>query len=113
LDVASASGNVKAVPLPSSLYRIVSLRQQTAPAIFFWEVIENTPFVVRSYAVSTQITGYTGDSVINSAGDMMATMLGFFAASFLPIWSPALVVFALNFLPHDRPWYLVQFFIDH
>ena len=50
-----------------------------------WEIIENTPLVVHSFALSTRVADYTGDSVISSIGDMLATMLGCAAAAYLPI----------------------------
>jgi hypothetical protein len=50
----------------------------TAEAL--WEVIENTEFVIRRYRETTAALGYTGDTVINSLGDIAACALGFLIA---------------------------------
>jgi hypothetical protein len=72
-----------------------------------WEIFENTPFIVSSYAKTTVVRGYAGDSVINSVGDMSVTIVGFVAALRLPGWlTVMLFYFAVFFLPHDHPWIL-------
>ena len=45
-----------------------------------WEVIENTPFIIQRYREATIDTGYEGDSIINSGGDLLACAAGFFIA---------------------------------
>jgi hypothetical protein len=42
-----------------------------------WEVIENTPYVIGRYREATAALGYTGDTVVNSLGDIAACGLGF------------------------------------
>lgn len=42
-----------------------------------WEVIENTTWVIDRYRDATAAIGYTGDSVWNSFGDLLACWLGF------------------------------------
>jgi hypothetical protein len=49
-----------------------------------WEVYENTETVVERYRKSTISLGYYGDSVINSAADILACLVGFLLASRLP-----------------------------
>jgi hypothetical protein len=49
-------------------------------------MIENTPFVVGSFAKTTRVQGYVGDSVVNSMGDMLATAIGFLIAARAPTW---------------------------
>ena len=55
-----------------------------------WEIMENTPMVIDRYRAVTVSWGYSGDSVVNSLGD-----IGFMLASRLPAW--ASVVLALFF----------------
>ena len=45
-----------------------------------WEIIENTNFVINRYRTDTISLGYTGDSIINSSGDIAAFGLGAYIA---------------------------------
>jgi hypothetical protein len=45
-----------------------------------WEVLENTNFVIERYRQATASVEYNGDTVVNVAGDILATGLGFFVA---------------------------------
>jgi hypothetical protein len=56
-----------------------------------WEVLENSPIVIARYRAATAALGYTGDSLVNSLGDVLSCALGFFLAQRLGWrWSIAL-----------------------
>ena len=58
-----------------------------------WEIVENSPFVINRFRAATASRDYTGDSILNSVGDVTFCLLGFYLASRLPWkWSVALVV---------------------
>ena len=46
-----------------------------------WEVAENSPVVIDRYRETTASLGYYGDSVLNSTGDVLFCIVGFFIAS--------------------------------
>ncbi len=51
-----------------------------------WEVLENSPLIIDRYRSMTIALGYEGDSVLNSASDVVAMSLGFLMASRLRLW---------------------------
>ena len=57
-----------------------------------WEVLENSEFVIRRYREGTAAFGYHGDTIVNSAGDLLSCGLGFLLARRLG-FRRALVVF--------------------
>lgn len=58
-----------------------------------WEIIENTDFVIRRYREATAALGYTGDTILNSLGDVTACALGFLIARRLG-WVRSAIIFA-------------------
>jgi hypothetical protein len=59
-----------------------------------WEVFENTRFVIDRYRAETAALGYTGDTIVNSFGDLACALAGFLIARKLGLkWS--VVVFLL------------------
>lgn len=48
-----------------------------------WEVLENTQRVIDHYRTTTASLGYTGDTVVNSGGDLLCCVLGFGVARYL------------------------------
>jgi hypothetical protein len=59
-----------------------------------WEVFENTNFIIDRYRSETAALGYTGDTVVNSFGDILCCLIGFMIARRLGLHR-SLVVFAL------------------
>jgi hypothetical protein len=41
-----------------------------------WEILENSPFIINRYR-ETAALGYTGDTIVNSLGDVISCALGF------------------------------------
>ena len=59
-----------------------------------WEVLENTRFVIDKYRTETAALGYTGDTIVNSFGDLMCAFVGFLIAQRLGL-RRSLIVFVL------------------
>ena len=51
-----------------------------------WEVLENSPIIINRYRAATVSLGYSGDSIVNSLGDVASFVLGFYAARKLGFW---------------------------
>lgn len=64
-----------------------------------WEIVENTPMVIDRYREATIALGYSGDSVLNSASDILMMAAGFMAARRLPVWASAMIVVVLELVP--------------
>ena len=61
-----------------------------------WEILENTDMVINRYREATISLDYYGDSVLNSTFDIIFMMIGFAAASRLPVWTIVLITIAFE-----------------
>lgn len=62
----------------------------------FWEVLENTPFVIQRYREVTVSWGYAGDSIVNSMADIGWMVAGFLLAARLPVRASVALALALE-----------------
>jgi len=81
----------KTVPVSTRLLLAVGLES-------IWEVFENTTLVIERYRAETISLNYYGDSVMNSMGDILACITGFFLAFRLPKRLTVLGTVALEIL---------------
>ncbi len=63
-----------------------------------WEISENTNAVIERYREATISLDYYGDSVLNSASDIVAMFVGFWLARRLPVWASLAVVIGFELL---------------
>jgi Protein of unknown function (DUF2585) len=63
-----------------------------------WEIVENTNWMIDRYRRATVSLGYYGDSILNSLGDIVAFLFGYFAAGVLPSWVSIAAFFAVDSL---------------
>jgi hypothetical protein len=59
-----------------------------------WEAFENTNFIIDRYRSTTAALGYTGDTIVNSFGDILCCLVGFLIARRLGL-RRSLIVFAV------------------
>lgn len=63
-----------------------------------WEVVENTSFIIDRYREVTASLDYHGDSIVNSFGDGVSMLLGFFLAARLPVVASIAIVIGMEAL---------------
>ncbi|MEO3416909.1 DUF2585 domain-containing protein [Roseovarius sp. CAU 1744] len=63
-----------------------------------WEIAENTDAVIERYREVTISLDYYGDSVLNSASDIVAMLAGFWLAHRLPVWASLAIVVGFELL---------------
>lgn len=63
-----------------------------------WEIVENTNAVIERYREVTISLDYYGDSVLNSASDIVAMFVGFWLSRRLPVWASVAIVIGFEVL---------------
>ena len=63
-----------------------------------WEIVENSDTIIERYREVTISLDYFGDSVINSAADVVAMWVGFWLASRLPVRASVALFFFFELL---------------
>jgi hypothetical protein len=61
-----------------------------------WEVFENSSFVIERYRSVTAALGYTGDTIVNSLGDILCCLIGFLIAKRLGFGRAVIAFVALE-----------------
>lgn len=61
-----------------------------------WEVFENSSFVIERYRSVTAALGYTGDTIVNSLGDILCCLIGFLIAKRLGFGRAVIAFLALE-----------------
>ncbi|MFM1902500.1 MAG: hypothetical protein RLZZ440_400 [Planctomycetota bacterium] len=61
-----------------------------------WELLEHSPLIINRYREATMALGYAGDSILNSASDVLMMSLGFLFAWRLPVWATIAAILAME-----------------
>jgi len=61
-----------------------------------WEIVENAPLVIERFGDTHLGRHYSGDSLVNSAGDTLFVLAGFVLARLLPVPASVALVVALE-----------------
>jgi hypothetical protein len=61
-----------------------------------WEMMENSPFIINRNRTATIAVGYEGDSIINSLGDVLSFVAGFYLAERLGLWKAVFVFLVVD-----------------
>jgi hypothetical protein len=78
----------------------ISLGWRFNTALFIeslWELLENSSLIINRYRDAGAL-GYSGDTVLNSMGDLLACALGFVAASYLGLKKSLLLFLMIEIL---------------
>lgn len=83
--------------LSGLIFKNLSMNWRYAVAVCVeaaWEVLENSNYIIEKYRENTASLDYFGDSIVNSFGDVLACVAGFWIAAKLG-WGRSLIFFVL------------------
>ena len=63
-----------------------------------WELLENSPLIIDRYRAVTIAQGYIGDSILNSASDVVMAVIGFLLAWRFRVWHSVVFIVASELL---------------
>jgi hypothetical protein len=75
--------------------RRLSVNQRLIVAMLIevgWELLENSPPIIQRYRAATASLDYVGDSILNSVGDVLSCVLGFWLASRLSVRASVILI---------------------
>lgn len=61
-----------------------------------WEMMENSPIIINRYRAATVSLGYSGDSIVNSIGDIISFAGGFYVAARLRWWQSVILFLVIE-----------------
>lgn len=69
-----------------SILNYINIKNNLLLTLIFastWEILENTSYIIESFRQDAIQTGYYGDSVINSIGDIFCCIVGWYVSKFI------------------------------
>ncbi|MBP9838787.1 MAG: DUF2585 family protein [Proteobacteria bacterium] len=63
-----------------------------------WEMLENSPLIINRYREATAALGYSGDTILNSFGDVLSCGLGFIVANYTRLKGSILLIIIIELL---------------
>ena len=85
----------------SFMWKRSTVKQRLMAALLIeiaWEILENSPLIINRYRAATASLDYTGDSILNSVGDVLSCLAGFWLVWKLPIKITIAIVIVVELL---------------
>ncbi len=52
-----------------------------------WEILENSPFIIKRFQRNKEYANWTGDSIVNIIGDVISMLIGLYIAKFSKVFA--------------------------